>query len=124
MPPGADDCITVTAPNIFAATLMGMDPGFSPDLLETDISSIDPWDTFSLGFIELIRLSIGDPTVGCNSLTEVRQAEASTQLGPRIFQVDIGDVVRINYGTGESELFIVISQLMSIKAQPVPGTCG
>lgn len=94
------------------------------DLLP-EVEELDPNEIYSMVFEDLERIdTVGDDTVGCGNVDPVRKGEAANQIGPRLFQVQIGQAVRINYGTGESELFVITCKTCSMPAEPVPGSCG
>lgn len=110
----------------YAVTTLGFtgaDSGISEPISEHD--EIEDGDLYQIVFEDLVRLpGVGDDDVNCSNLGAVRQAEAANQIGPRLPQVSIGQAVRIHYGNGESELFVIQCKICSIPAAPIPGTCG
>lgn len=83
----------------------------------------DLFENVLLPFKDIPRKSGGDPDVNCSSEEEVRIGEAGTQIGLDLLNLKIGDIVRVNYGNGQSELFQIVNTLSTMPGVPVPTTC-
>lgn len=58
-------------------------------------------------------------TISCGTEGEVRTAHASTSIGANRFNMDRGDVVRIRYQNGQSELFRLTEPFFTLAFVPI-----
>ena len=116
------DRITVVGTRIFTWMGAGLSPAYVTP--KPNVARIGPEDAFQV-FLRNIPKSWqrGDDDVNCASLEVVRQAEAGNQAGPYITIGSLRKAFKINYGNGESEIFI-LTELSTMGFKPVFGTCG
>jgi hypothetical protein len=65
-----------------------------------------------------------EANANCNSDEEIRTNHANQDIGPVLMNLDIGDMVRIHYGSGETELAIIKCKVCSVPAELIPATCS
>lgn len=120
-----DFCIEVTGYMMSHAVSMGYTgPAWSSGDLLPKADEIEVGRMYQLIVKNLERIdTVGDEDVGCQNVGAVRKGEAANQIGPRLPSVSIGEAVRINYGTGESESFVIQCRHCSLPAVPIFGTC-
>lgn len=87
-----------------------------------EVDTIDPSDDLALLFKDIPRNpGVGDEDVDCSSIDEVCISEAGNQAGLATPSLNLGNIVRINYGNGQSELFQFTSKT-TYGFLPTPGT--
>ena len=98
------------------------EPVYSQDP-DHQAETLDDLMEYIVEVMDLLRNPNGDDTVHCGSMDEIRQAEASNQVGPYLPQLENGDVVRIQYGNGQTEVYFIVNRFSTLPAIAIPGTC-